>query len=241
MDLISAQFKEGKESFPEMRRISNNKIGIQFDKSAYSFVITIPDDYPQTAPRIRYNNVPVDTPMTTYWLPIFTLKHLLDHLKIFAQNSTHEPVIFDHNKANSDFRSYPPETFATQEARQQFLLETFDLTKKSNQETIQASRKIESNKSEMETLTANILTKFENIQTRTGTEQFNTIQPLTDKNSIIAQYRNEAKRIQSDIDKIRNNLNYEDFDKNSNRILAMYQRKFLLLETAQMLNNRLDI
>ena len=80
---INGQFSVAKEKFPELKQLSQYEFEIKFaDFPNSKYRITLPPNYPESAPTIKENKEVISTELTTNWLYPIQLYHVIQQLQV---------------------------------------------------------------------------------------------------------------------------------------------------------------
>ena len=84
---LQQQYNEVRSKYPQFNQTTRKTFSIDFQtssKSVKSFIITISDSYPNTAPSVSCGDSRVHLPIFSMWNSSYTLLFIVEQLSIYA-------------------------------------------------------------------------------------------------------------------------------------------------------------
>ncbi|OHT04062.1 hypothetical protein TRFO_28500 [Tritrichomonas foetus] len=104
---ITMQFNFAQSKYPTLRQVNANDFSITFPESQQLvYNISLPPNYPDFPPTISANGVPITTAITSNWIPVFQLFHVVQQLHVRTKNLPSKNIVFDANTVRQQIASY---------------------------------------------------------------------------------------------------------------------------------------
>lgn len=232
--IISQQYKEAQKNYSEnIKQISQNEFSVTFDQSN-SFTISLPTNYPSSPPRVLRGKLEFLTPMTRNWNSLFTLNHLIEHLEICSSIPLPEHLELNKSEITNAIKKSKSDAINTKEGRNQILKSSSSPTTKKALEQINSlSGKIEKEQKNVRNLSKDI--------SNNSSSSAPQVQQVQNKENAIQMYRAEARKIDSDVSDMKDDIQISQFQKSKQNLIDLYERMYLLEGTAQLLEDRADL
>lgn len=237
-NIITQQFAEAQKKYSKyIKQVSQSEYSVIFDKEN-SFQIILPSDYPSSPPRINRGKLDFPTPMTKNWIPYFTLNNLVEHLKVCSSIPRPQQLDFNKNEVSAIVKNSKPESISTKESREKLLKSKSPTTQKAFEQVKLVSGKIEKEQNNVKAL-SNDVSGFSSKPSQSSRSSQN--QPVKSKQDAIQRYRSEARKIESEIYEMKDDIQISQFQKSKKDLTDLYERMYLLEGTAQLLEDRADL
>ncbi|OHT14963.1 hypothetical protein TRFO_14624 [Tritrichomonas foetus] len=252
--VIHQQLVEAMQYFPsQISANSQYQFSVKFNRAnspQNSFEVILNADYPQSAPRIRRGNKEFHTLMTSSWMPVFTLRHLVEHLQVCSDVVLAGQFSLNRDEVKNIVYSSRPEAVATKEARDNLLKSNMmPTTQKAFEQAQHVKRLMAEEQSKINDGIVYVSTKAEKLRS-VKPELVAASNPATGssdnqnkKVEAIKKYRHEAKKAKKEIDKVLAEISNGDvsFSECKDKLTKLYEKMYLMEESAQMLEDRNDI
>lgn len=232
---ITQQFKEAQKKYSGcLKQVSQNEFSANFDK-VNSFQIILPSDYPSSPPHINRGKLDFPTPMTRNWNPNFTLSNLIEHLKVSSSISPPLHLELNKDEISAIIENSKPDAYSSREGREKLLKSSKSpTTQKAYEQVKSLSDKMEKEQKKIKTI-SNELTNNSGQSSKSSSSQ------VESKEKAIKMYRSEARKIESEINNMKDDIEISKFQKSKKDLTDLYERMYLLEGTAQLLEDRTDL
>ncbi|OHT01943.1 hypothetical protein TRFO_31137 [Tritrichomonas foetus] len=252
--VIHQQLVEAMQYFPsQISANSQYQFSVKFNRAnspQNTFEVILNADYPQSAPRIRRGNKEFQTLMTSSWMPVFTLRHLVEHLQVCSDVVLAGQFSLNKNEVKNIVYSSRPEAVATKEARDNLLKSNLmPTTQKAFEQAQHVKKLMAEEQSKVNNGIVDVSTKAEKLRS-VKPDLVATSSPATvsgenqsQKASAIKKYKHEAKKVKKEVNNVLAEISNGDitFSECKEKLTKLYEKMYLMEESAQMLEDRNDI
>ena len=236
--VIDQQVQEALQAFRgNVTANSKYDLTVKFGNSRHqTFQIILQKNHPYSAPFVKRNGKEMKTPMTTFWVPAFTVCNLVEHLKVSTNNQRSEPLSIDKNEIMTTAKSYDPSQLTDKGSRRAFL-ETgiIPTVEKAINKIPLFNKQIEIEHKKVKHLEHEIKAMADQISPSGNNQGLS-------KKDAIASYRKEAEKLLDNVNDIKNDITTsEDIDQNIEKLRKAYEDYFQMDFRAQELQDRLDL
>lgn len=112
-EIISRQFEEARAEGHKITQEASLKYSVNINNRV--FEISLKPDFPQSPPKIMLKATLLSTPITSNWIPVFTLSDVCEHLKAYDNVPDPKTFVVDENEIRNLVNSASYEQISTPE------------------------------------------------------------------------------------------------------------------------------